>query len=728
MNSTEATVDRLFADLSDAQREAVAQTDGPLLILAGPGSGKTRVVTRRAAHLACTVARPREILAITFTNKAAREMRERVEALDVEPGMTLCTFHALCAKLLRWHHDRAGIAKNFTIFDRDDRRKALADAIERCGLSTTNWSPAAIEQDVSRAKNAMLSPAEFAAQNTDWRLGTVARVYEAYEKRLSELEALDFDDLLMRMALLLERDSALREDLEHRYRYVLIDEYQDTNAAQYRIARLLTQEHKNICATGDPDQSIYGWRGADIGNILSFERDYPGAKVVRLEQNYRSTKRILSAADALIASNLQRKAKSLWTENDAGAPVAVNEYESGDEEAIAVADDIASQISRGTSAGQIAVFYRVNSLSRTLEEALLRRGISYQVARGVEFYNRKEIKDVLAYLRVLVNPSDEVSLLRIINTPARGIGDTTADRLVELAKAIGKRVMDVLADDVALAQLGRAAGKVREFAALLVHLRAALDQPPAAALEFVMSHSGLRAMHHGRRDVDDAPAANLDELVSAAAAFSQEQPEAKLMDWLEHAALVSDVDAVDDERQKVTLMTLHAAKGLEFDIVYIVGLEEGLLPFQRRDGDGGRIISDVEEERRLCFVGMTRARRRLTLSLARFRMTRGVTQRTVRSPFLAEIPHDRVQSAKPARKGAIAPAAGSDRGRLPADIEHWTVGSLVRHPQLGIGQVLKLERGARRTHVDVQFRDGMRRVWVLEFADLTRVEYDEIGD
>ncbi len=728
--STDANIEMLLTDLSDAQREAVTHTDGPLLILAGPGSGKTRVVTRRAAHLACTVTDPHRILAITFTNKAAKEMQARVDVLGVANGMTVCTFHALCAKLLRWHHDRAGVPKNFTIFDRDDRRKLIKKTLVRCNLASENWSPASVEQEIGRAKNAMLTPEAYAQNYGDYQSRTYARIYETYEKLLTEMGGLDFDDLLMRMAMTLDRDGELRTELENRFHYVLIDEYQDTNAAQYKIARLLTRDRKNLCATGDPDQSIYGWRGADIENILSFEKDYPSASVVRLEQNYRSTKRILAAADSLITGNTQRKEKALWTENDEGVPVRVIAFESGEAEAFGVAQDIARQTRGGASLRQVAIFYRVNSLSRVIEEALMREGINYQIARGVEFYNRKEIRDVLAYIRVLLNPADEIALLRVINTPPRGIGATTIGRLTAAAQTAGMRVIDALMNEEILSGLGRSAAKVRVFGKLLSNLTAALELSPPKALEFVISHSGLRAMYKDEGDGDDAPRGNLDELVSAAAAYHEDNPEATLIEWLEYAALVSDVDAVAEDVDKVTLMTLHAAKGLEFDIVYVLGLEDGLLPF-RRDFGGLGSEDDTEEERRLCFVGMTRARKGLTLTRARYRMMRGITQRTVRSPFLDELPEDGVECSEQGgdsgarRAGRRQPV---DHGELPADVAEWTVGTLVEHPLHGLGQILSIHRGARRTHVDVQFKDGEKRSWVLEFADLKRVDFDDVGD
>lgn len=720
IRATDSPPELLLEGLNEPQREAVAHTDGPLLILAGPGSGKTRVVTRRAAYLACTVTDPWHILAITFTNKAATEMRERVDALGVGHGMTVGTFHALCARLLRQYHDRAGVPRNFTVFDRDDRRKLIKQAIDACQLSTDNWSPARIDSDIGRAKNAMLGPDAYAQQADRWREQTIARIYEAYERLLRDMGGLDFDDLLLRLALLLEEDSDLRVQLEERFRYVLVDEYQDTNAAQYRIARNLTRQHNNLCATGDPDQSIYGWRGANIDNILNFERDFPDAKVVCLEQNYRSTKRILSAADALIAGNVQRKEKTLWADNDDGECVRVMESDDGQAEAEWIANDINTRRRAGADLADMAIFYRINSLSRAVEEALLIAGIPYQIARGVEFYNRKEIKDVLAYIRVLVNPSDEIALVRVINMPTRGIGATTIKRLKEMADRAGQSIHDlIVADD--LSELRRSAAKVRQFAALLDTLRPALDQPAPDALEFVISHSGLRAHYDAEFQADDGPINNLNELVSAASEFQDLQPDATILDWLEHTALMSDVDSVRSESGTVTLMTLHAAKGLEFPSVYIVGLEQGLLPFQR-----DQETCDEEEERRLLFVGMTRAKERLVLSWARYRTLRGMTLRTTASRFLDELPQDGVEWDRVATPSSKGPRAAA--GRLPDDFESWTVGTLVRHRLHGLGTVLTIERGAKRTHVDIRFQDGSRRSWVLEFADLVRVDFDDVGD
>jgi DNA helicase II / ATP-dependent DNA helicase PcrA len=718
-----ASIEDLLAGLNEPQREAVMHADGPLLILAGPGSGKTRVVTRRVAYLARTVTKPWHILAITFTNKAAKEMRERIEALGVGRGPTVGTFHALCARLLRQYADRAGLPPNFTIMDRDDRRKLLKEAIVACDLSPTNYAPAAVERRISDAKNLMQTPAKFAESvGGDWLGQVYVRIYEAYEAILHQQGGLDFDDLLMRMALLLERDAELCEELGDLFRYVLVDEYQDTNAAQYRIARMISRSHRNLCVTGDPDQSIYGWRGADIQNILSFERDYRDARVVRLEQNYRSTKRILTAADALIVQNLQRKQKALWTENAEGPDIRVWEFDSAEDEALGIAQDIRRILNEGVPPSEVAILYRINALSRSIEEALIREGIPYQIARGVEFYNRKEIKDVLAYLRVLVNHADQVSLLRIINTPPRGIGDTTVQRLKEIAQQRGTSVYDVIVGGDLPASLGRSAGKVTAFAELLRSLVPALERPPAEALGFVMSHSGLRAHYRDERGVDQSASDNLDELLSAAAQFQQDEPDATLVHWLEHAALVSDVDAISGEGGPITLMTLHAAKGLEFNAVYIIGCEDGLLPFRRHDDWS----SDDEEERRLCFVGMTRAKERLTLTHARYRMLRGQGQRTMSSPYLDELARVGVLEQRMEEMARPRRHARHDDGHAPDDLACWEVGSLVQHPSRGLGQIMRLERGAKRTHAEVLFRSGHRQSYVLEFAELERVDAHEV--
>jgi len=662
------------------------------------------------------------VLAITFTNKAAGEMKERIERLGYAEGMTICTFHSLCARILRIYHDQADLASNFTIVDQGDRRKLVKEAIERAGLNAGNFTPASVDAWISRAKNAMETPADMAEHASDFTERTIARVYGVYEEILAERQCVDFDDLLMRAALLLNDHEDVLKKLSDRYRFVSIDEYQDTNIAQYRVARLLARDHENIFVTGDPDQSIYGWRGADIRNILSFEDDYPDAVVVRLEQNYRSTKRILSAADAVIQANLARKEKTLWTENEEGEQVRVIACEDSEAEAVAVVRDITALKKAGFAPGEVAVFYRINAMSRAYEEALLKAGVAYRIARGLAFYERKEVKDVLAYLRVMVNPADQVSLERIINTPPRGIGKTTVAKLKDFAAGHECSLYEAIRRVGEMELPERTAVRVRSFVALLDTLHPLVEGKARVALEQTLSLSGLQAHLNETAETEPEPLENIDELVSAAAAFDKDQPQGTLLDWLSYTSLLGDVDVFEGDEGAVTLMTLHAAKGLEFPAVYIVGVEEGLIPFQRY----GEEVQDEEEERRLLFVGMTRAKQRLTLTHARYRMMRGMSTRVNRSIFLDELPEDEIEwldkKAASGRRRGHKPV-----GELPQDIEDWEVGSLVRHPTYGLGQITGMHRGPRRTQVAVTFEDGTDQSWVLEFADLERVDFDDIG-
>ncbi len=716
-----STPEDLLANLTEPQLKAVTSTEGPVLVLAGAGSGKTRVITRRAAYLAATATEPWHVLAITFTNKAAGEMKERIDALSAGGGMTVCTFHALCVRILRRHHEPAGLSKRFLIVDQSDRRKLVKEAIERANLATVNFAPAKVEAKISRAKNDMVSPRDFAEDARGFYDTEVARIYEVYERILEQQEGVDFDDLLFKTALLLGRCEEVLSELADRYRYVLIDEYQDTNTAQYRIANLLARSHRNLFVTGDPDQSIYGWRGADIDNILSFETDYPDAVVVRLEQNYRSTKRILSAASMLVAANEARKDKTLWTENDEGSRVRVIACDNATDEAGAVIDDITEHMSAGRAASEFAIFYRVNAMSRVYEEAMLTRGVAYRIARGLAFYDRKEVKDVLAYLRLIVNPRDQVSLERIINVPTRGIGKSTVDKLKAFASSMGCSLYEAVGRFVEIPLSKRAAGKVGDFAALLGSLRPLVDATGREALERTLTLSGLAAQLSEMKEINPEPAENVNELINAAVDFDRDHAEATLIDWLSFTSLLGEIDMLQEDHPCVTLMTLHAAKGLEFPVVYIVGVEEGLLPFERfGDSDG-----DKEEERRLFFVGMTRAKERLVLCHSKWRMMRGASTRTRRSCFLDELPHDEIewfgQSGSTTNRAAPKPT-----GELPDDILMWEVGTLVRHPTHGMGQITAMDRGARRTHVSVRFMDGSDRRWVLEFASLERVEFDEV--
>ncbi len=732
----------LLADLTQPQIEAVTHRDGPLLVLAAAGSGKTRVITRRVAYLAMSGVHPSSILAITFTNKAANELKERIAATGVDRGAVVGTFHAVCARFLREYSDLTGVSTNYSIFDQDDRSKVIRQAMQLAQVATDQFNAGAVEGTISNAKNRLKGPSEFAPSTADWSTRTIGKVYSYYEQLLKEQNALDFDDLLMRMALLLKTNEELRSRMEERFHHVLIDEYQDTNHAQYVIARQITRNRKNICATGDPDQSIYAWRGADIHNIMEFERDYPNARVVRLEQNYRSTKAILRVADALIRQNKQRKHKDLWTENPQGVPVRVVDCSDEKEEAVFLAETI-SAMQQNRSMGDIAVFYRVNAMTRVLEEALRMARIPYQIARGVAFYNRKEIKDTLAYLRVVVNPADETSLLRVINEPARGIGKTTLQRLDDEARATHRSLFEVCGQADRVEAVGRSAGKVIEFARMVGRWQAYRQSPVRDLVEAVLFESGLRAMYEAG-GIDSEQAANLNELITVAADYDERCPEGSLTEFLHEISLVSDVDAVEDGVGAVTLMTLHAAKGLEFPVVFIVGLEEGLLPHQRALDPTKAKPSEMEEERRLCFVGMTRAREELILSRARHRTLRGETLRMAASRFVDELPreelhkesrgddgvydrfdrhdgydrynrraadHDEDQTAGYRDDDGGSSSASTPYGRLRK-------GQKVLHPRFGVGWLIWIDPSGQATRVGVRFANGTEKTLVLQYANL----------
>lgn len=708
--------DSLVNGLTERQREAVLHDDGPLLVLAGAGSGKTRVITRRAARLAARVGSQR-VLAITFTNKASNEMKRRVEELGVDGGMWVCTFHSLCVRLLRRWPEAGGLRQGFTIFDQADRTSAVKQAIDDCGLSAERWRPRSMEQQISAAKNNMQSPAAYAEAAKDFVAKSIARIYTRYDALLREQNAVDFDDLLLLTAVLLRDQPPIREQLEDRFCYVLIDEYQDTNHAQYLIARGLTQARRNLCATGDPDQSIYGWRGANIENILDFERDYPDARVVRLEQNFRSTRRILSAAGTLIARNKRRKKKDIWTENDSGDSVRL--WICGDEqdEARRIAEDIRAYVAGGGLPGHVAIFYRVTALTRVLEEALRRAQLPYQIARGVEFYNRKEIKDVLSYVRFIVNPADETAAVRAIGTPSRGIGKTTIERLSQFARSQQVTFCDALARCDEIEAIKSGSKKVAAFSKLVAELAALPRFPVRSFLESLVRLSGMEGVLKADPDPEQPALQNVGELISAAAEYDAANPEGSAEEWLAQISLVSDADAVDEAAGAVTLMTLHAAKGLEFPVVYIAGLEQGLLPHQRAIEDNR---DDLEEERRLFFVGMTRAMRRLTLTRSMYRMMRGFSERTIESAFTRELPRAELEVSDFARGGDDHDDGGDDA--FDVDERLLTRGRLVRHAEYGVGRITWVETARGRPWVRVEFAAYGVKSFTLQFAELEVVE------
>ena len=729
--------DPLLADLTDAQRQAVTHRRGALLVLAGPGSGKTTVVTRRVAALIAQGVPGYQILALTFTNKAATEMRERIRALvglAGRGGPTVATFHSFCARQLRLSAEAAGLPRRYSIYDQADQRDALKQAIAEVGLSAQNWAPASVAAAISRAKNRLLDATAYAAGASDFYGRCVARIYRAYEKILAANDALDFDDLLLRAAALLRQSAPVRTALQERYQYLLVDEYQDTNHAQFVIAHTLAAAHGNICVVGDPDQSIYGWRGADLTNILEFEEHYPEAAIVPLGQNFRSTGHIVETAAGLIRNNRRRKHKHLHTELGEGERPTVVGCRDEHHEASLVADYLRLAFDEtGVPWKEMAVLYRINALSRVLEEALRDARIPYVIARGTAFYERKEVKDALAYLRLVANPRDEVSLRRIVNTPARGIGKTTLQKIEIFAIDKQLRLFDALGRADEVRDLGpRAVKSISGFVRLIETVRAEgarpLDAGNSAGLagfvERIVRESGLEVMYQGAGAEDeDQRLENLNELISAAAQFappaSEDGWQPTLLDgltaFLESVALVSDADMIDPERGTVTLMTLHSAKGLEFSVVSMVGLEENLLPHAR----AAESEAELEEERRLCFVGITRAKRRLLLSRAAVRTHRGRRERTIESQFLRELPSESVLRSDQADE-ADAEEAWADQAASRAT--SFPVGCIVRHPMFGLGRVEAVTPRPQGASARVAFPTAGTKTLILDYAPLERVD------
>ena len=611
--------------------------DGPLLVVAGAGSGKTRVITRRVAYLIEQGVSPFNILAITFTNKAAKEMKERVEEYHATKGMWISTFHSMCARILRRHADRLGHTSSFTIYDTSDQAACVKEAMASLEIDTESWRPAAIAARISRYKNELISPEDAHGRASSFADKVTAQIYKEYQKRLRENNAMDFDDLLCNLIHLLTQNQDVLEVYQRNSSFVLVDEYQDTNHAQYIITRLLAEKHRNICVTGDPDQSIYGWRGADIQNILDFERDYPDAKVVYLEQNYRSTQNILSAADGLIEHNMSRKPKRLWTENPVGGLIREACLKDEREEADWVAQAVCDLVASGQRPGDVAVFYRTNAQSRAIEDGLRRATMPYEIVGSVEFYQRKEIKDVLAYLRLCVNPADDVSFMRVVNVPTRGIGKATVKAVQSFARPAGISLLKAAHHPDLSKQLkARAAKSVGAFAALFDALGRLPQSPVEPFVHETIERSKYLEYLHKEEGEENERVENVKELASAAADYDRRNEAGSLAGFLEEVALVSDVDGLNESTDVVHLMTLHSCKGLEFPVVFITGMEEGLLPHSR----SSESEEDLEEERRLCYVGMTRAKRELALTYAARRTVFGQSNYCIPSQFLMEIPEE----------------------------------------------------------------------------------------
>jgi len=643
----------IFAGLNPAQKQAVEHTDGPLLIMAGAGSGKTKVLTCKVANLLAKGVSPWSILAITFTNKAATEMRERVDRMIGEGAkdVWLSTFHSFCARFLRREVEATGMYKrNFVIYDSSDSQVVIKDCLKELNLDPKQYAPSSIQNAISNAKNQLMGPKAMARDADNFFQQKVAEVYALYAKKLRTNNAMDFDDLLMVSVLLLEEHEEIRVKYQNRFKYILVDEYQDTNGAQYQLTKILAAKHHNLCVVGDADQSIYGWRGADIRNIMDFEEDYPEARTIKLEQNYRSTKNILAAANAVIEHNINRKKKELWTENATGEKLTIYEARDERDEAEFIATTVMKQKTIfNASYGDVAVLYRTNAQSRVVEETFMRRGIPYTMVGGLKFYDRKEIKDILAYLRVIYNPLDTVSLLRIINVPKRGLGATTVAKLADFAENNGLTLFDVISSEETLSQIPGITARVKKplelFSTFIFQLMGyQANMRIDDLIEKVLEESGyLRELQEEKKPENESRIENLKEFVGVARDFQKTEDNPNLENFLSTLSLVSDIDNADMEDDRITLMTLHSAKGLEFPTVFMVGMEEGLFPHSRTLMDE----NEIEEERRTCYVGITRAQRKLYLTCAHQRTIYGKTSMSTPSRFLDEIPEEYTERLVP---------------------------------------------------------------------------------
>lgn len=725
----------LLDGLNREQQQAVQHTEGPLLILAGAGSGKTKVLTVRIAYLLAQGVNPYEILAITFTNKAAKEMKSRVEGLvgDVANRIWLSTFHSFCAKFLRFELDNfLGYNSNFTIYDTSDSQVVIKAALKALNLDDKYYPVGAMISAISDAKNKLMFASDYRKQARDFYQQKVADVYEYYERELRKNNALDFDDLLLVAVKLLQSNAAVLDKYSKRFKYVMIDEYQDTNHAQYLLAYLLSSHWKNIAVVGDADQSIYAWRGADIQNILDFEKDYPNCTSIKLEQNYRSTKIILDAANAVIDNNEGRPEKNLWTDKTEGAKIQHFTAQSEHEEAAFIGDTIVKKHDiHGVPYGDMAILYRTNAQSRVLEEALIKRALPYTMVGGTKFYDRKEIKDVLAYLRVLYNPFDDLSLLRIINVPKRSIGATTVSKLQDYARENGTSLFMTLTQLHLVDTIkGKTKEKLEEFGILIFTLVAEMDDKSVLdILEAILDRTGYLAQLEESTDPQDqARAENIGELLSVAKDFQDTNPTGTVEDFLEQVALVNDVDSFEQEESKVTLMTLHAAKGLEFPIVFLGGLEEGLFPHSRTLMNP----EEIEEERRLAYVGITRAENELYISNATTRTVFGRTSSYLPSRFIDEIPAELVDSLRAKRRipDDIKPTVPRHmsvasrpvtkpiiRNEVIAD---WKVGDTAIHSKWGNGKVVNVSGEGAGMKLTIEFPTQGVRVVMAKFAPVKK--------
>ncbi|NEU31696.1 DNA helicase PcrA [bacterium LRH843] len=735
----------MLSGLNPEQRKAATHTEGPLLLMAGAGSGKTRVLTHRIAYLLKEMdVAPWNILAITFTNKAAREMKDRVAQL-VGPSaedIWISTFHSMCVRILRRDIDRMGYSRNFTILDTTDQLSVIKQIVKKNNIDPKKFEPRAILGTISSAKNELKKPKAFAQTAAGPYEQTVADVYTEYQKQLKKNHALDFDDLIMKTTELFKLVPEVLEFYQRKFQYILVDEYQDTNRAQYMLVQMLSDRLKNICVVGDSDQSIYRWRGADIANILSFEEDYPNAKVILLEQNYRSTKTILQAANEVIANNRTRKPKNLWTENDCGAKIGYYSADTEHSEAQFVVEKVQEAVRAGTySYSNIAVLYRTNAQSRVIEEFFVKSNIDYNIVGGTKFYDRKEIKDVLAYLRLISNADDDISLQRIINVPKRGIGATTVDKIVAYAGAHDLSMFSALKEVEQIGLTGRTVTKLRDFTDQLQHWIQMQEYLSVTELvEELLEKTGYRDMLKNEQSIEaQSRLENIDEFLTVTNEFEKQNDDKSLVAFLTDLALVADIDKLDDDNEgkpydSITLMTLHSAKGLEYPLVFLIGMEEGIFPHSRSLFEE----EEMEEERRLAYVGITRAEKELYLTNARLRTLFGRTNTNPPSRFIAEIPDDCMESLNeekqapawmktsrdtiPSRKSPVSRIIDRQALGTGGDKLAWNVGDKAEHKKWGVGTVVSIKGEGESVELDIAFPNpiGIKRLFA-KFAPITKL-------
>ena len=709
----------LLESLNPVQRKAVQHTEGPLLILSGAGSGKTRVITHRIAYLIHHHGvSPYNILAVTFTNKAAEEMRTRLENLIGQSRLWVATFHSTCAQILRRDIHHLGYERSFTIYDTSDQQTLIKELIKTLQLSLNNPGP--VIGEISRAKSNFVSPEEYEKRPVGFFEESVAQIYPMYQDFLRTNNALDFDDLIKLTVELFDDNPNVLEYYQDKFRYILVDEYQDTNRGQYLLVNALAQKHQNICVVGDDDQSIYSWRGADINNILDFEEDYPDTKVLRLVQNYRSTKNILEAAYHVIRNNQKRKEKQIWTDNKKGSVITLHEATEDIGEADYVLRQIREWRTRGRKYGDCVIFYRINAQSRTFEDALRGANIPYQIVGGIRFYERMEVKDIMAYMRVIVNPADTVSIKRIINVPRRGIGDVTVQKIEAFAHDEGIPLFEAIQRVGEVSTLNNGAkNKVRAFAELITSFNP--NDPPARTAEDLLDCSDyLRTLRSEGTIEAQSREENLGELIAAVTEYEESEPEPTLAGFLEKITLASDIDSMEDKSDVVTMMTLHSAKGLEFPIVFMVGIEEGLLPHQRSYDSK----AELEEERRLCYVGITRAQEHVYLTYARSRRLYRDIDYRIPSRFIEEIPPELVNQASPyeSPRRPVVSSYDPDEPDFEEDVSFpYDVGDIVYHAQFGRGRITAISGYGFDMRITVRFERGSEKVLAAAHARLQRM-------